>query len=414
MERLQAYRYRLVPTAAQNTLFRRTAGSCRWVYNWGLAERHRVWDEERRSLGYTEQANRLPELKRAPETVWLAEVPSHCLQQALRDLDRAHRNFFEDLAKARRSELSWPEVRRPTFRRKGRHESFRFPDPTQVRLRGTKLFLPKAGWVRLRLSRPVIGTIRQATVSREDGHWYVSILTVREVPVPVRSTDRAVALDVGVAQSVTTDTGRVYQVPAPTAREMRHLRQLQRVVARRQKGSRRRDRARRRLARFQAKLARRRRDALHKITTELVQTHDVLYLEDLRVKAMTASARGTPEAPGRRVRQKAGLNRAILAQGWGTLRRLLEYKAAWAGARVVAVPAAYTSQRCSRCGHTEAGNRPTRDRFRCLACGHEACADTNAARNLLAAGQAATGRGALVRPALAAGRGDEAATPQAA
>ena len=250
---------------------------------------------------------------------------------------------------------------------------------------------------------------------RDGEYWYASILTAREIPTPVVTTQREVGLDLGVVQSVTTDTGVVYPVAGLSLGEERHLKRLKRRLSRRERGSNRWHRARNQLSRFERYLRNRRHDALHKITTELVQNHDVFYLEDLAVKHMTASAKGTIEAPGRNVRAKAGLNRSILRQGWGELRRMLEYKTAWAGKEVVAVPPAYTSQRCAVCGHTEKANRPSQARFRCVACGHEAHADQNAAQNIMAAGRAATGRGAEVRPVVCAGSGEEAATsPQVA
>jgi putative transposase len=147
-----------------------------------------------------------------------------------------------------------------------------------------------------------------------------------------------------------------------------------------------RSKARKRLAEFQTRISRRRRDAIHKATTYLSKNHGRVVVEDLRVKNMTASAKGTLEAPGKNVKAKAGLNRVILDKGFGEIRRQLEYKCRWYGSELVAVNPAYTSQRCHQCGHTEAGNRPSQAVFRCLKCGHEANADVNAAKNILKAG----------------------------
>ena len=175
MQILQAFRYRLDPTPEQETLFRKTAGCCRWVYNWGLAQRRMAWAAEQKTLGYTALANQLPGLKRAVETLWLLEVPSHCLQQALRDLDQAHQNFFGDLAKVKPGALRSQDVRRPRFRKKGQRDSFRFPDPTQIRLEGNRLFLPKARWVRCARSpwcvTGSIGTPRSSRLARSPRPW---------------------------------------------------------------------------------------------------------------------------------------------------------------------------------------------------------------------------------------------------
>ena len=144
----------------------------------------------------------------------------------------------------------------------------------------------------------------------------------------------------------------------------------------------------RRIRHLHRRIADIRRDALHKITTTIGKNHATVVCEDLRVKAMTASAKGTIEQPGRNVRQKAGLNKAILDQGWSELVRQLGYKLHWWGGELILVPAGYTSQCCSACGHTSAANRPTQALFRCVECGQEANADDNAARNIRRAGLA--------------------------
>jgi putative transposase len=155
-------------------------------------------------------------------------------------------------------------------------------------------------------------------------------------------------------------------------------------MVRKRKGSSNRSKARTRFAVFQARVSARRRDAIHKATTFLAKNHGRVVIEDLRVKGMTSGARGTVEAPGRNVRQKAGLNRVILDKGWGEARRQLDYKCRWYGSRLVAVNPAHTSQECSACHHVDADNRVTRDSSVCLVCGHSDNADVNAARDILA------------------------------
>ena len=172
----------------------------------------------------------------------------------------------------------------------------------------------------------------------------------------------------------------------PEPDEPSKLARLQRSLSRKVKGSRNRAKARIRLAGLQARIARRRRDATHKATTKLAKSHGLIVIEDLRVKAMTASARGTLEAPGRNVKAKAGLNRALLNVGFGEIRRQLAYKCRWYGSRLLAVNPAHTSQQCSRCGYVAADNRRSQAVFRCLSCGHAAHADTDAASNTLARG----------------------------
>lgn len=146
-------------------------------------------------------------------------------------------------------------------------------------------------------------------------------------------------------------------------------------------------RARQRLARMQAKIARQRADFLHKLSTEIANKHTIFVMEDLRVKNMSKSAAGTVDAPGRNVRQKSGLNRSILDQGWSEFARQVEYKITANGGQLILVNPAYTSQKCSCCGHIDAKNRKG-DKFKCLACGNADHADVNAAKNILAAGHA--------------------------
>jgi putative transposase len=380
----RGYVYRLEPTGRQRRLFARTAGAARWVYNWGLRHNLDAVAATGKRHSYADLCRLLTGQKRDPVTRWLNEPPSHCLQQALRDLDTAYTNFFGDLRKLRAGALRPDEVRRPVFKKKGRsRESFRYPDPTQFAIDGDHIRLPKAGRVRIRLSRPIDGQVRSATVFREGEHWFVSVLVQRESAPRTGLPTSAVGVDLGIAQSITLSTGDVVELPTPTARQRAHLQRLHRRVSRKSKGSNNRSKARERLARFQRKLARRRYDALHKVTTELAENQGIVVIEDLGVKQMS-------RAGGAR---KRGLNRSIAEQSWGTFRRLLDYKLAERGSQLVVVNPAYTSQRCSRCGHTATENRPSQPVFRCVSCEHEDNADINAALNILAAGHAASACG---------------------
>jgi putative transposase len=230
------------------------------------------------------------------------------------------------------------------------------------------------------------GNAKSITVSREGNHWFASVLCEIEVADPKPVQAAAIGVDLGVAQAMTTSTGEVLTVPGMTRAEIRRLARLQRSMARKRKGSKNRSKARKRLAGLQARIARRRRDAIHKATTYLAKNHGRVVVEDLRVKSMTASAKGTLEAPGVNVKAKAGLNQAVLNVAFGEIRRQLEYKCRWYGSELVAVNPAFTSQRCSACGDTEAGNRTSQAVFCCLNCGHAENADHNAAKNILEAG----------------------------
>jgi putative transposase len=381
MKVLKGHRFRIDLNEAQESLSSRTVGICRCLWNLALELRSLAWTHGRHAVGYNAQASELAGLKAAYP--WVAEAPHHCLQQTLKDLDRAFQNFFAGRASY------------PTFRKKFQRDSFRFPDPKQfvVDEDSQRVKLPKLGWVSYRNGKgrhalKLAGKTKSITVSREGKHWFASVLCEIEMADPMPVQAPAVGVDLGVAQAITTSTGEVLAVLGMTKAEERRKARLQRSMARKQKGSKNRSKARKRLSEFQTRISRRRRDAIHKATTYLSKNHGRVVVEDLRVKDMTASAKGTLEAPGRNVKAKAGLNRAVLNAAFGEIRRQLEYKCRWYGSELVAVNPAYTSQRCSECGHTEAGNRPSQAVFHCLKCGHKENADHNAAKNILSAGLA--------------------------
>ena len=208
-------------------------------------------------------------------------------------------------------------------------------------------------------------------------------------PVPAPGNGQAVGIDRGVAVSAALSTGELLQCPALTGPEQVRLRRLQRSLARARRGSNRRGRVRHAIARLRVRESDRRKDWAEKTSTDIARRFDLIRVEDLQIGNMTRSAKGTPEKPGRNVRQKAGLNRGILRSGWGLLVRQLEDKAP---GRVEKVSPALTSQRCSACGRVDRGSRESQAVFRCTACGFACHADVNAAINI-AAGHAVTARG---------------------
>jgi len=208
----------------------------------------------------------------------------------------------------------------------------------------------------------------------------------------------AVGLDFGAVTTIMPSAGAPIELPARIGRYERRMKRLQQSVSRKKRGSANRKKAVARLGAIHSRIAAMRRDFLHQRTTELVRGHALIAIEDLAVKGMTASAAGTVDAPGRNVKAKSGLNRTILRNGWSMARSMLEYKAAWSGVMLVAVPPAYTSQACSACGHTAAENRKIQAVFECVACGHAENADRNAAKNILRRGQEMLAPGISAEP----------------
>jgi putative transposase len=377
VKRLQAFKFELRPDGVQQQQMRCFAGSCRFVYNKGLALQKARFDAGQSKLNYAALCKLLTQWRSATETVWLKDAPTHPLQQALKNLERAYSNFF-----AKRADF-------PRFKKKGQHDRFRYPDPKQIRLEqvSSRLFLPKLGWVRYRNSRQVLGTVKNVTVNLCCGKWFVSIQTEREVEQPL-PRGGAVGIDLGVARFATLSDGTFYAPLNSFKRHATELRKRQQAIGRKQKYSHNWRKAKSRIQRIHVRIGNARRDYLHKTSTTISQNHARVCMEDLQVRNMSRSAAGTIETPGKRVRAKAGLNRSILDQGWFEFRRQLQYKLSWNGGELILVPPQNTSRRCPLCEHVSAQNRRTQERFACIACGFEENADLVGAINILRAGHA--------------------------
>jgi putative transposase len=377
MQRFQAFRFELMPTGEQQRAMRQFAGACRFVYNKALALQKENHAAGEKFIGYVDMAKRLTQWRNSEETPWLKDAPVHAQQHALKHLERAYTNFFKGHASF------------PRFKRKGEHDGFLYPDKKQIAVdrESGRIKVPKLGWLRYRNSRVVLGEVRSATVSRRAGKWYVCILTAREVEPPV-AQGTAVGIDVGVSRFATLSDGSFVAPLASFRKHEQRLAKYQRRMARKVKGSANWKKAKARIQRLHVRIADARADFLHKASDAISKNHAMIAVEDLKVRNMTKSASGTAQAPGRHVRAKSGLNKAILDQGWGEFRRQLEYKTAWRGGYFVAVAPQNTSRTCPCCGHVSAQNRKTQARFACVKCSHEANADHVGALNILAAGHA--------------------------
>jgi putative transposase len=364
VQRLQAFKYELLPNSQQERQMRRFAGSCRFVYNKALALQKERHEQGQKKLGYAGLCQLLTAWRHSADTAWLADAPVHPLQQALQDLERAYSHFF-----AQRAGF-------PKFKKKGRSDSFRYPDPKQIQLdqANSRICLPKLGWVRYRNSREVLGTVKNVTVSKHAGKWFVSIQTEREVNWPIPQGG-AVGMDMGIARLATLSDGTFYAPLNSFKRHEARLRKAQQALSRKVKFSNNWKKAKARLQRIHSQMANARRDFLHKVSTAISKSHAMVCIEDLRVRNMSKSAAGTADAPGKNVRAKSALNKAILDQGWYEFRCMLEYKLAWKGGRLIVVPPQNPSRTCPCCGHVSSDNRQTQAWFECVACGYENNAD---------------------------------------
>jgi putative transposase len=377
-------RYRLLPTAAQEAMLLGHCAHARYVWNLAV-EQHAHWHPGRDSApGYLEQCRQLTQSR--AEYPWLAQGSQTVQQQALRDFAQAMTAFFDPTNPARR----------PSWRKAGRDEGFRIVgqrgrqwDVRRLSRKTGEVWVPKAGWIRFRWSGSIPTGVKSYRVTRDRaGRWHIAFAAIPD-PVPAPGNGRVVGIDRGVAVAAALSIGELLLVPGLTGRERRRLKRLERKLARARHGSGRRMRARLAAARLRARETDRRKDWAEKASTGIARRFDVIRVEDLQIMNMTRSAKGTPENPGRHVRQKAGLNRGILRSGWGLLVRRMEQKAP---GRVERISPAFTSQRCSACGQVDSKSRKSQAVFQCTACGYASHADVNAARNI-AAGHAVTARG---------------------
>jgi putative transposase len=371
----RAFRFRFSPSVAQEVELLRTFGCVRLVYNRALEARTQAWLGEQRRVNYVQTSALLTEWKKTDGLAFLNEVSSVPLQQSLRHLQTAFTSFWEKRSryprfKSRKRGRASAEYTRSAFRRSdGRLTLAKMDGPLDV------------VW-----SRPLPDGAEPSTVtvSRDPAsRWHVSILvetTVAHAP-PV---DRVVGVDAGITSLLTLSTGEKITNPKHERRDRERLARAQRALARKEKGSHNRVKARLRVARVHARIADRRRDLLHKLTTRLVQENQLVVIEDLAVRNML---------------RNRSLARAISDASWSDLRSMLEYKCDWYGRDLVVVDRWLPSSKtCSACGYL-LDTLPLRVReWTCPGCGVSHDRDVNAARNILAAGQAVTACGAGVRP----------------
>jgi putative transposase len=381
-------RYRMYPTRQQESLLLEACGHARYVWNLGLAQR-KMWRRWQGSTpGFAEQSRQLTEARAAEP--WLAAGSAPIQQQALRDLDQAFKNFFAGTHDY------------PTWRRRGQHEGLRVVGQDvkviQVSAKWSVAWVPKIGWVRFKRSRDLPDAKSYRVTKDRAGRWHIAFAAVPDA-IPAPGTGEVVGVDRGVKVAVALSTGTVTSPAGLRPKEAERLLRLQRRLARARKGSNRRAQVKANIAAIKAREADRRKNWVEKTSTDLARRFDVIRVEDLKVKQMTKSAKGTAEKPGRNVRQKAGLNRGILNAGWSILVTRLEQKAP---GRIEKVNPRYTSQTCNACKHVAAESRQNQATFVCVNCGHTANADINAARNIAersAAGHAVPARGDRVKSA---------------
>ncbi|SEC42835.1 putative transposase [Streptomyces sp. 3213] len=370
----RAFKYRFYPTGGQAAELSRTFGCVRLVYNKALEERTRAWYGEQRRISYVQSSAALTRWKKTEELAFLTEVSSVPLQQALRHLQTAFGNFFAQRAKY------------PRFKSRKKSRASAEYTRSAFTWREGRLTLAKvAGALDIRWSRPLPegSEPTTVTVSRDAaGRWFVSLLC-EDTIAPAAATKAAVGLDAGITSLVTLSTGEKVANPQHERRDRARLARAQRELSRKAKGSANREKARRKVARVHARIADRRRDHLHKLSTRLVRENQTVVIEDLTVRNLLKN--GT-------------LARAVSDASWTQLRSMLAYKCAWYGRELVVIDRWFPSSKlCGTCG-TVVAKMPLNFRAWTCACGAVHDRDINAARNILAAGLAASACGDGVRP----------------
>ncbi len=371
----KAHSYRFYPTPPQESLLRRTLGCVRLVYNKALHQRTQGWYERQEKIGYAQTSSMLTSWKKLEDLDFLNEVSCVPLQQGLRHLQTAFANFFAGRTKY------------PNFKKKHQGGSAEFTK-SAFKYRKGQIYLAKSKEpLDIRWSRQIPDGCEPSTVTvrlHPSGRWHISLRfddpTIKPLPV----TDKAIGIDLGISSLLITSDGEKVSNPKHLKKHARKLRQAQKSLSRKQKGSKNREKARRKVARIHAQITDTRKDHLHKLTTQLVRENQTIVVEDLAVKNMVKNPK---------------LAQAISDASWGEITRQLAYKCRWYGRTYIEIDRWFpSSKRCSNCGFMVEKMPLTVREWECPRCGTHHDRDVNAASNILAAGLAVAVCGASVRP----------------
>lgn len=354
-----AYRYELKPNASQRIHLAKHAGAARFAYNWGLALRIDLYEKEKKSTNAIEQ-HKILNSQKAILFPWMYQVSKCAPQEALRDLDRAFKNFFRGIKQSQK-------VGFPKFKKKSYQDSFRLTGAIKVKKK--EIQLPRLGSIKLKESSKVEGKILSATVGREADRWYVSLTIEKEIPVPMPVKGEIIGVDVGLKQFATLSNEEKITAPKPLEKKLKRLKRLSKQHSRKIKGSKNRKKSALKLACQHRKIRNIRKDFLHKCSTELAKTKSVIIVEDLDIKGM--------------LQGPYHLNKSIHDVGWGEFKRMLDYKTKWYGSTLVVAPRYYpSSKKCSHCDFLNKEMPLSIRDWQCTSCHTLHDRDVNAAKNL--------------------------------
>ena len=373
----KAFKFRLKPNESQRAMLEKYVGACRFVWNKVLRMSLDRLQAKQSIIWYLEADYWSKQWKRSDEYTFLKEVPAHCLQQKLKDLDRAFKDGFDQ---------HQPLKRLPKFKKRGLGDSIRFPEPKQIQIENRRIKFPKLGWMGFFKSQGINGQLRNATIVREGGWWFVSLQVEQEIEIICQTTQSSIGIDMGITHFASLSDGRQIGPISAFKQHQIKLAKLQKGLSRKRRFSMNWQKQKHKIQQLHRKIAHIRQDFLHKLSTDISKNHAMVVLEALKVSQMSASSKGSLEKPGKNVKAKSQLNRSILDQGWFEFKRQLKYKLEWLGKILLEINPAYTSQQCTACGYIARANRKSQSEFSCQSCGHEDHADINAAKNILARG----------------------------
>lgn len=369
----KAFKYCLEPTTEQEQNLNQFLGARRWVWNHFLAIQKNRLENNLPLLTKKVMINMLPALKKTEEFNWLSQMQSQILQQVIMDLDKAIWDCLKPKSKESKKQL-------PRFKKKNINENFRIPVGTKIDNR--RVFISKIGYVKFKKSREILGEIKNYTVSKKCKKYYISLQTEKIVSEPIhKNIGSMIGIDLGVNKLVTCSDGTIFEPNKSLIIIDKKIRREQKKLSKKKKFGKNWIKQKQKISKLKNKETNIRIDNLHKISDSISKNHAIIAMENLMIDNMTKSAKGTLEEPGKNVKQKSGLNRSILNQGWGILRQQIDYKTQFRGGKLLLVDPKNTSRACSNCGHACKENRKKQN-FKCVACGHKLDADINAAINI--------------------------------
>jgi putative transposase len=385
----KAFKYRVYPNKATEQKLYFVLNRCRELYNAALSERKDAYQYAGKSISYYDQQNDLPEIKHKIRPEY-QDVAAHVLQDVLNRLKKAFDRFFRRCQNGENPGY-------PRFQGRNRYDSFTYPDGAGwkltveeqgKKLKGT-LHLTKIGSMPVKLHRPIEGKIKTVTIKREVDQWYVTCSCEVEEPEKLDVRYEDIGIDLGVTHLATLSNGEMIEHPRYYRKAQKILENRQRSLARKKRGSHRRDKARKLVAVAHRKIARQRRDFHHKASRKLVERYQVLVFEDIQIGNLTRKPKPKQDEKGAYLPNgasaKGGLNKSILDAGWGTFVSMCSVKAAWAGRTLIKVDPRFTSQVCSGCGQVR--KKDLSERWHTCDCSIELDRDVNAAINILERGR---------------------------